>query len=212
VREPFAAHYARLERQLNWLIDLQRLFEPTYGAPAQPPTGAEVSTRVDDYLRQLSGRTDLDETDAAVAQHIIQTFRNRWWGLFQCYDVAGLPATNNGLEAFLGRLKSGQRRVTGRKSVNHFVLRYGTYAALVDLSESKTDLLARLRVVDRAAYQRERQQLQAILGEARSRHRFRHDRETVLQELEAQWAVAVETAAQRRAAQSKHRRKKADLP
>jgi len=207
VREPFAGHYAHWERQLNWLIDLQRLLEPTYGAPAKPPTGAEVSARVDDYLCQLSGRTDLDEIDAVVAQHILQTFRNRWWGLFKCYDVAGLPATNNGLEAFLGRLKSGQRRVTGRKSVNNFVLRYGTYTAFVDLSESKADLLARLRLVDRAAYQRERQQLQAILGEARSRQRFRHDRETVLRELETRWAAAVETATRLGATQSKPKRK-----
>lgn len=207
MREPFAAQYARLERQLSWLIDLQRLLEPTYGAPARPPTGAEVSARVDDYLRQLGERTDLDETDAMIAQHIIQTFRNRWWGLFKCYDVAGLPATNNGLEAFLGRIKSGQRRVTGRKSVNNFVLRYGAYAAFVDLSESKADLLARLRLVDRAAYQRERQQLQTILGEARCRHRFRHDRDTVLRQLETQWAAAVGMAARLRAIQSKSERK-----
>jgi hypothetical protein len=132
--------------------------------------------------------------------------------LFKCYDVAGLPATNNGLEAFLGRLKSGQRRVTGRKSVNNFVLRYGAYAAFVDLSESKADLLARLRLVDRAAYQRERQQLQAILGEARCRHRFRHNREAALQELEVQWAVAVETATRLRATPSKPKCERDILP
>jgi hypothetical protein len=144
----------------------------------------------------LTQRTDLDETDRGVAQHIVQTFRNRWWGLFRCYDVPDLPPTNNDLETYFGRLKTDQRRVTGCKSVNHFVLRYGAYAAFVDLSESKADLLARLRQVDRAAYKRERQRLQTILMEARDHHRFRHNRDLALQELELEWAAAVEAASQ----------------
>ena len=153
-----------------------------------------MSGRVDEYLCALSQRTDLDETDGAVAQHIVQTFRNRWWGLFRCYDVPDLPATNNDLETFFGRLKTNQRRVTGCKSVNNFVLRYGAYAAFVDLSESKAELLVRLREVDRAAYKRERQRLQTILAEARDQRRFRHKRDLALQELELEWAAAVEAA------------------
>jgi hypothetical protein len=137
----------------------------------------------------------LDETDRAIAQHVIATFRNRWWDLFVCYDVPDLPSTNNDLESFFGRLKTNQRRITGRKSVNSFVLRYGAYAAFVDLSESKADLLTRLRQVDRAAYQRERQQLQRILAERQDYHRFCHKLDTVVQELEAEWQAAVEAAA-----------------
>lgn len=133
-----------------------------------------------------------------VAQHIVQTFRNRWWGLFRCYDVPDLPSTNNDLETFFGRLKTNQRRVTGRKNVNSFVLRYGAYAAFVDLSESKPELLARLRQVDRDAYKRERQRLQTILAEVREQHRFRHNRNLALQELELEWAAAVEAASQLR--------------
>jgi hypothetical protein len=196
VREPFTAQAARLDRQLNWLIDLQRLLDPTTGTPSQPPTGAEVSARVDEYLCTLNQRTELDETDMAIAQHVAQTFRNRWWGLFRCYDVPGLPSTNNDLETFFGRLKTNQRRVTGCKSVNSFVLRYGAYAAFVDLSEPKAELLARLRQVDRVAYKRERQQLQTILAEVRDQHRFRHKRDLALQELELEWVAAVEAASQ----------------
>ena len=202
VREPFTAQAVRSERQLKWLIDLQRLLDPTTGTPSHPPTGAEVSARVDEYLCALSQRADLDETDRAVAQHIVQTFRNRWWGLFRCYDVPSLPPTNNDLETFFGRLKTNQRRVTGRKSVNSFVLRYGAYAASVDLSESKAELLARLRQVDRAAYKRERQQLKTILAEARDQRRFRHNRNLALQELELEWAAAVEAASQLRKAKA----------
>ena len=152
-------------------------------------------TKVDDYLVELSQRSDLDETDQAIAQHIITTFRNRWWGLFLCYDVPGLPATNNELESFFGRLKTGQRRITGRKSVNSFVLRYGSYAAFVDPAESKADLLTRLAQVDRATYQLQRQQLQRILSERQDYYRFCHKLDKVVQELELEWQAAVDADA-----------------
>jgi hypothetical protein len=176
------------------LIDLQRLLDPPQEPTASQPTGADIETKVDRYLVDLNQRHDLDETDQPMAQHIITTFRNRWWGLFVCYDVPGLPATNNELESFFGRLKTNQRRITGHKSVNSFVLRYGAYVAFIDRTESKSDLLTRLRQVDRAAYQQERQQLQGILAERQDYHRFRHNLDKVVQELEAEWQAAVETA------------------
>lgn len=176
-------------------MDLQRLLKPTQKPSEPKPTAQTVKTQVDRYLLKLSQRSDLDETDQAIAQHIITTFRNRWWGLFVCYDVPDLPATNNNLESFFGRLKTNQRRISGRKSVSSFVLRYGAYAAFVDLSESKDDLLLRLRQVDRAVYQRQRQQLQHILAERRDYHRFRHKLDTVVQELEAEWQAAVDAVA-----------------
>ena len=175
---------------------MQRLLQPTEQEDTPKPTSQNVETEVDDYLVKLSQRRDLDETDQAIAQHIITTFRNRWWGLFVCYDFPGLPATNNDLESFFGRLKTNQRRITGHKSVNSFVLRYGAYAAFVDLSESKADLLARLRQVDRDTYQRERQQLQHILAERQDYHRFCHNLDKVVQELEIEWGAAVDAATQ----------------
>lgn len=181
-----------MTRQRAWLIDLQRLLKPT-PTPADPqPTSQGVKTAVGRYLIKLAKRSDLDETDQAIAHHIITTFRNRWWGLFLCYDVPGLPATNNALESFFGRLKTNQRRITGRKSVNSFVLRYGSYAAFVDPAESKADLLTRLSQVDRATYQFQRQQLQRILVERQAYYRFCHKLDTVVQALELEWQAAVD--------------------
>jgi hypothetical protein len=198
----YAEQVTRLERQRSWLIDLQRLLKPTRQQGIPPSTGQEIETQVDQYLVTLSQHNDLDETDRAIAEHIITTFRHRWWGLFVCYDVPGLPATNNDLERFFGRLKTNQRRITGHKSVNSFVLRYGAYAAFVDLSEPKADLLARLRQVDRTAYLQERQQLQRILVERQQYHRFCHNLDAVVKELEVEWQTAVETAT--RLAESKN--------
>jgi hypothetical protein len=188
----YADQVTRLKRQQGWLIDLQRLLKPSQEGEAST-TSQQIETKVDRYLVKLA-QQDMDEIDRPVAEHITTTFRNRWWGLFVCYDVSDLPPTNNDLESFFGRLKTNQRRITGRKSVNGFVLRYGAYAAFVDLAETKTDLLARLRHVDQAVYQQERQQLQRILIQRQDYHRFCHNLDTVVKELEAEWQVAVETA------------------
>jgi hypothetical protein len=189
---PYIGRLTRLRQQRDWLIELQRLLEPE----PEHSDSQTVQQEVDPYLNQLAQGDGLGETDRAIAQHIVTTFRNRWWGLFVCYDVPGLPATNNKLEGFFGHLKTNQRRITGHKSVNSFVLRYGAYAAFVDKSESKIDLLTRFQQFDRDAYQRERQQLQRILAERKDYHRFCHKLDTVVKELEAEWAVAVKTATQ----------------
>jgi hypothetical protein len=41
--------------------------------------------------------------------------RSFWLGLFQCYQVAGLPRTNNDLEQFFGSARYHERRASGRK-------------------------------------------------------------------------------------------------
>jgi len=188
----YAEQTAHLKEQRSWLIDLQRILE------TEPePSSQEVEDEINLYLLDLNLRDDLNKADQLITQHIISTFRNRWWGLFVCYDAPGLPATNNDLESFFGRLKTNQRRITGRKSVNSFVLRYGAYAAFVDLSETKADLLHRLRQVDRTVYQQERQQLHLILDERREYYRFRHKLNIVIKELENEWQIAVKTATQR---------------
>ena len=187
----YTEQIARLKEQQGWLIDLQRILE------TEPePSSREIEDKINRYLLDLSQHDNLNEADQVIAQHVISTFRNRWWGLFVCYDTPGLPATNNDLESFFGRLKTNQRRITGRKSVNNFVLGYGAYVAFVDLSETKAGLLNRLRRVDRALYQQERQQLQLILDERREYHRFHHKLDIVVKELENEWQIAVEAAAQ----------------
>jgi hypothetical protein len=41
--------------------------------------------------------------------------RSYWAGLFRCYDVDGLPRTNNDLEQFFGSYRYHERRASGRK-------------------------------------------------------------------------------------------------
>lgn len=188
LRLPFAAQRDQLVRQRQWLIDLDRLLEPV----EPPASGAVVAQQVQAYLDRLqtTQAASGDAWDQQVAGHIAQTFRNRWWGLFACYEVAGLPRTNNELEAFLRRLKTGQRRITGRKNVHDFIVRYGRFAAFLDDAESQQTLLVRLLEVPLSAFEHERAHLDLIQERAAKRHRFRHDQPIFLAALETRWAAA----------------------
>ena len=188
----YADQVTRLKRQQGWLIDLQRLLKPSQECETST-TSQQIETKVDHYLVKLA-QQDLDEIDRPVAEHIITTFRNRWWGLFVCYDVSDLPPTNNDLERYIRRIKTGHRRVTGRKNVHDFIIRYGRHSACVDYRESIDDLLARLRQVSHEDFLRERQALDTALLREQKRHRFRHHQPAHLRELEDRWAAAVEKA------------------
>jgi hypothetical protein len=48
--------------------------------------------------------------------HFLKVTKSYWSGLFHCYDVEGLPRTNNDLELSFGCFRHHQRRCTGRKS------------------------------------------------------------------------------------------------
>lgn len=149
---------------------------------------------VDCYLVDLTADNTPDAEDQRVAGHIDQIFRSFWWGLFTCYDVEGLPRTNNELERFIRQIKMGYRRVSGRKNVHDFVIRYGAYAAQIDPSESLEELLARMDEVDQEEFLKERKRLKLTLLEEAQIHRFRYHREEYLAELEARWEAAVAQA------------------
>jgi len=190
-RLPFAAQVGRSRRQRQWLIDLEHLLDPE----REPPkNSAQVKQAVDGYLADLTNRRTHDAEDQRVAAHIHQIFHSFGWGLFTCYDVAGLPRTNNELERFMRQIKMGRRRVSGRKNVHDFIIRYGAYAALVDPAESLDELLARLTEVDQEEFLKERKRLNLTLRDETKIHRFRHHRADYLAELETRWEMAVDQA------------------
>ena len=141
-RQPFADQVERYRRQRQWLIDLEYLLDPDRD-PGK--TSAEVRQAVTTYLVDLTTHQATDPEDQTVVDHINRIFRSFWWGLFASYDVTGLPRTNNELERYIRQIKMSQRRVSGRKNVQDFIIRYGAYAALVDEAESLDELQSFMR-------------------------------------------------------------------
>jgi len=52
---------------------------------------------------------------AEAFDHFRKVTRSYWPGRFPCYDVEGLPRTNNDLEQFFGSYRYHERRASGRK-------------------------------------------------------------------------------------------------
>jgi hypothetical protein len=195
-RLPFASQVAQLRHQRQWLIDLEHLLDPPKQPGQPPPTSQSVAQAVEQYLTKLLTQVavDMAPEDQQVAAHLDKTFRERWWGLFTCYDVDGLPRTNNELERYMRRIKSAQRRILGRKNVHDFIIRYGRYAACVDYQENVDGLLLRLQQVSQDDFLRERRALDSALLREQKRYRFQHHPDDYLRELEKRWATAVEKA------------------
>lgn len=195
-RLPFADQVARLQQQRQWLIDLEHLLGPSRPFANSLRTSQNVAQAVDRYLVELLTEVEPNapEENRQIAAHINKTFRNRWWGLFTCYDVEDLPRTNNDLERYMRRIKTGHRRISGHKNVHNFIIRYGCYAAYVDYRESLDDLLARLRQVSQEDFLREQQALDTLLLRECFRSRFQHHQVDYLHELEERWGAAVEKA------------------
>ncbi len=175
---------------MGWSIELAHLLRVEDEAH-QPRQARQVKREVKAFLAQLEQAAADDPHQAAIAHHVIQTIRNRWWGLFTCFRVRDLPATHNDQETFFNHLKQGQPRISGRKSVPEFVIRYGAYAAHLDPLETFDQLLERLRQVGDTEFQRARQAWRENEAPLHKAHRFRHHRVKFLKELEAAWAKLV---------------------
>jgi hypothetical protein len=186
-RVPFTARVERCRRQRQWLIDLEHLLDPERDPPKN---SASVRQAVDRYLAELIICRTHDIEDQRVADHINQIFRGFWWGLFVCYDIEELPRTNNELERFIRQIKMERRRVSGRKNVHDFIIRYGAYAALIDPSESLNELLTRMDEVDQEEFLKEHKSLNLTLLDEAKIYRFRHRRADYLAELETRWEAA----------------------
>lgn len=189
----FAAKVSQLRQQRQWLIDLDERLDPASDQGPATPTSQSVAQAVDTYLSRLSTQIERQECSQtqAVAVHLIQTVRNHWWGLFTCYDVEGLPRTNNELETFFRRIKMGQRRISGLKHVHDYIIRYGPFLACIDYREPLDTLMHRLHDVAQQDFLAQRQLLNSALGCEQKRRRFHLHRSAYLHELEDRWSQAV---------------------
>lgn len=142
--------------------------------------------RLGGLLGAMSCHRDKVGPLASAVDHFVKVSRSYWPGLFHCYEVGGLPRTNNALEQLFGSYRHHERRVSGRKVASPaLVLRGSARVIAAVATRQRPERVKDLINADRANWK----ELRAELAERRQRRverrRFRRDPEGYLRLLEA---------------------------
>ena len=158
-----------------------RLLKNRAGRP-----GKVVRKRLRRLLAEMRRQAGSAEGLPGAVGHFAKVSASYEPGLFACYDVAGLPRTNNDLEHLFGSHRYHERRASGRKVASPgLVVRGGVRlvaGTLTRLGEVSGEELAPAEVSEWRALREQLQRRQEVRAQGR---RFRRDARAYLRELEA---------------------------
>jgi len=161
---PFTGEYRDLQQGATWLQEISRILEPPDDSPT---TGEQVSRRLRVYLDDLVNLADLPPRLDTFRRHLDKVSTSYWPGLFHCYDLQGLPRTNNDVESLFRDTQRRLLRTTGQKGQTRRALqRIGAWE-LLPRPPTETECLNALRQVSPCQLAEEQRRLR------RHRERFR---------------------------------------
>jgi hypothetical protein len=181
-----------LRRVHGWLRDLACCLEPE---PLEAPTrraGASVRREVEQLLGTLPERFPTGRVPGWLqekAAYVGIVLGRLGAGLSHCYDVPGLPRTDHDLEHCSRQRKAGERRATGHRRSDAFVVRVGAFAAYAVAASTcaEQDLCAQLATVPAHRYRASRVALRATHERLTKMHCFHLHPDRYLSDLEARW-------------------------
>lgn len=153
----------------------------------QQHTGTQVRERYLAFVGQMQKQKVDREPLGEAIEHFCHITDNFAAGLFQCYDVEGLPRTNNDLEHCFGVARVHERRATGRRGAIPGVVVRGSVRVITAVVAKEQSFSAEeLRPDDYQRWRKLRVQLQQGEETRRRQFRFRKDPASYLAALEAQ--------------------------
>lgn len=150
-------------------------------------TGAEVRQQLAGLLGAMLRWKDQAGSLAEAVDHFVTVTRSYWPGLFHCYEVDGLPRTNNDLEQFFGAFRYHERRATGRKvAAPAVVVRGGARMLAAALTRERALAADELADCDPEAWHALRATLDVRQQARAAQSRFRRNPAATLEDLENQ--------------------------
>jgi hypothetical protein len=190
--QAYAAAFAVVRQAQAWLDALRQTLDAIpLPSPQLPGAGSTAAARqVAATLGQIADQTVTDPWLGAFRHDLLAISERYWAGLFVCYDIVGLPRTNNALESLFGQTKRQTRRQTGLRQIRQPLQRHGAWLIYQGHDATVTELHNRLAHVPRQVYHAERTRWLARQAHFQHRYRWRHQRTAVLAELETAWTTA----------------------
>lgn len=147
--------------------------------------GQDVRYSLERLLRAMQRWKDQTGSLAPGIDHFLKVTASYTPGLFHCYDIEGLPRTNNDLEQLFGRWRHHQRRCTGRKVAPASLVVRGSVQIVTAIATQLRSFTAQdLATVDLAAWQSVRADLNRHQYKRNQQRRFRRSPTTYLADLE----------------------------
>jgi hypothetical protein len=176
-----ATMWPGIQATFGWVHQAAHLLENEDEAP-----GSEVRRRMEELLAEMTqDQASVGALQPAVA-HFLKVSASYGPGLFHCYDVPGVPRTNNGLEQFFGSVRYHHRRASGRIRASAATIVRGSVRAFATTT-SRLHLFGEyeLRHPDLERWRDLRQSLELRQEARRQQGRFRKDPAAYLATLEA---------------------------
>lgn len=189
---PYQQPFAEVSQALGWVDGIHEVLDvPLPTNEDSGLSGDEVALQLAHYLGQLADLPDLSPWQVKVRQELFNRSERYWSGLFPCYDLVGLPATNNDQESLYGQTKRKLRRQRGVSELREPLLRHGAWAVIQLDVDTPDELRQRLAQVSREEYEAERIRYKRRQEQFSRRYRWRHSRDAVLEQRLADWTEAV---------------------
>ena len=175
-----------LHQVANWLHRIADILDPEE-KPAR--SGAEVRQDLFAYLDDIQKESQDTPRLHDFYQKIHQTSLNYASGLFHCYDVPGLPRTNNDRESEFRDLNRRLLRTTGQKGlVKRMLQRQGAWE-LIPHPDSLRDTVSALSQVDPDDFRQEQQRVRAHRNRFRLHTRSAKRSQKQLNQLVQRWTA-----------------------
>jgi len=182
-----------IDQAFTWLLRIAAClrYPPSSYLDVPKPTSQQVKQEMQALLHDLKTETH----NQAILRSLYDGLRKRWEqvgdDLLYCYDIPGLPQDNLIVESLFGRLRSHQRRISGRKSTQP--LRDFGHIQILFRAESEAQLLEQIRTVSVEEYREQRNRQARAEAPRKFLNRLHRDPIKTIQDLAEKYMTLLPT-------------------
>jgi MULE transposase domain. len=177
--------YTLLRQAADWLVHIADVLDPT----GKPPRSADqVQQALFAYLEKIKIISESNLDLQPFFRTIQKTTISYAPGLFHCYDLPGLPRTNNARESDFRDLNRRLLRTTGQKGLTRRIIQRSGAWELLHRPASLQDTILAFNHVALQDFKEERQRLRQHRDRFRLHTRSAKQSRLQLTKLEQRWA------------------------